>query len=751
MKLVFSSIRNSGIFEDEFNHLPEEKGTIEFKRMRGKGGIAVVYAPNGTGKTSLARLLSMENAEETQAFQASDERGNRIAPEDKVFHVIEDHLKRNIIHGETTDYLMGAQIRREYELHDEIESFFKTAYERLYTKYKTDFKVSKVKDYLLDKMKSSEVEAHQTAYQYIRSIVNTKQRGQDIDKTEFIEFIRNEENRLNTIELDNEKKSFIVTDLSKAKLTETIISINPEEIIPDEETILIEQHDDAIGILNKYHVLDSCIVCDNRDFNRDRLLEIKSENRKVIYDRLDEKTKKLFNQIVGDSSLNISDPFNIKEIVKAFIVSGDKGELVELQREIEVYVRNIENEMLNTMLSCFDGMNVFESFDEYKQLIGMQPQFDSEELLFIESVINENIGKDISIIRDEENDRNYKLKIGNQDLLGTDRIDMELSTGEQNFISLAFELLLARHSDKDYIVMDDPISSFDSVYKNKIAFCIIKFLENKKQIILTHNTDLIRLLDVQYEDCFNLYILSNVYQGENGFILVSNQEKKLLINLHHLVALFQNKNGGLTEAILDQRHFLMSMIPFMRGYVHISLDPDDYYGKLSTIMHGYNTESLDIIPIYNKLFGTVFEGEEIIGISDILEMDYQNLSILDEERFPLLADTLEQSLIYYHIRMKVEKELVDIFNIQIDGIMMLNDVIMKAFNCPDTDQDYEKIREFRVFFTSRKTLLNEFNHFEGNMNIFQPAIDITKSALQKEIMEIESKLEEVREFESRRH
>lgn len=117
----------------------------------------------------------------------------------------------------------------------------------------------------------------------------------------------------------------------------------------------------------------------------------------------------------------------------------------------------------------------------------MQPQLDTEELLFIENVINENIGKDITIVRDEENDRNYKLKLGNKDLLGTERNEMELSTGEQNFISLAFELLLARHSDKEYIVMDDPISSFDSVYKNKIAFCIIKFWKIRNRLFL-HTT-----------------------------------------------------------------------------------------------------------------------------------------------------------------------------------------------------------------------------------------------------------------------
>ena len=363
-----------------------------------------------------------------------------------------------------------------------------------------------------------------------------------------------------------------------------------------------------------------------------------------------------------------------------------------------------------------------------------------------QNVINENIGKDITIVRDEDNDRNYKLKIGNKDLLGTDRKEMELSTGEQNFISLAFELLLARHSNKNYVVMDDPISSFDSVYKNKIAFCIIKFLENKKQIILTHNTDLVRLLDVQLNNCFNLYILNNVHDGENGFISVSEREKKLLINLHHLVALFQNKDNQLIGTIHNKKQFLMSMIPFIRGYAHICLDSEDYYGKLSDIMHGYGTQSLDIVPIYNKLFGDVFEATEIIGVTDILELDCNSLDILDKELFPLLADTLEQTLIYYHLRMKVEKELVDIFGLHPDDMTMLNQIIQKAFRCRETDPNYEKMREFRVFFTSRKTLLNEFNHFEGNMNIFQPAIDITKSALQKEIREIKEKLVEIKNF-----
>ena len=64
---------------------------------------------------------------------------------------------------------------------------------------------------------------------------------------------------------------------------------------------------------------------------------------------------------------------------------------------------------------------------------------------------------------------------------------------------------------------------------------------------MTHNTDLIRLLNVQLKDCFNLYILNNVDGGCNGFIPVKREEKDILISLSNLVELFKintfNKTG----------------------------------------------------------------------------------------------------------------------------------------------------------------------------------------------------------------
>lgn len=745
MDLRFSLIKNNAVFEKDFDNLSNENGTIKFKQTQKSGGIAVVYAPNGTGKTSIANLLSMEKSNQNVTFVAYDDNNNIITPESNAFHVIKDQINRNVIRGNTTDYLIGEQIRREYELRDKINLGFKNAYDTLLKKYKTEFKVSKVKNFFIRYNSFSKNESIIVAFDFIKDIINRSRNVDDLDKDKFLKFIQNNKNKPESITLDNDKRKFVIDDLSETEIIEKIINIDPIKIVPDKNTILIERHDDAIKLLQKYHSLDTCVVCDSESFDGGELLKKKNIIRRSIYDNLDDKTKDIIDNIVCDQSLINNDPFGIKMIIGELISTDYIDNFIELKKELLVYLNGISAEMITSIFCCFDGTTLFEDYKEYVMLTQKQPNLDSEELLFIESIINENIGKDISVTRDD-NDRNYKLKIGDKDLLGTDRKDMELSTGEQNFISLAFELLLARHSDKEYIVLDDPISSFDSIYKNKIAYCIIKFLENKKQIILTHNTDMIRLLEFQYNNCYNLFILNNVYLGKNGFIPVSNDERLLLINLHNLISFFQNKDDKMTKVVHNKRQFLMSIIPFIRGYAHINLDRANYYALLSDIMHGYATNSLNLIPIYNFFFGDVFIGNEFISVSDILEIDFTKLDIIDRDKYPLLADTLEQSLIYYYLRMKVEKLLVDIFNIDTEKNYMLNQIIREAFECSINDLDYEKKMEFKVFFTSRKTLLNEFNHFEGNMNIFQPAIDIKRSALDKEVKDIEIKLKEVKDY-----
>ncbi|MGF0146879.1 hypothetical protein ACQRDF_05560 [Lachnospiraceae bacterium SGI.054] len=54
MKISFSQIKNQNIFQTEFESLSATgNDSIEFKKMHiANAGMAVVYAPNGTDKSS---------------------------------------------------------------------------------------------------------------------------------------------------------------------------------------------------------------------------------------------------------------------------------------------------------------------------------------------------------------------------------------------------------------------------------------------------------------------------------------------------------------------------------------------------------------------------------------------------------------------------------------------------------------------------------------------------------------------------
>jgi hypothetical protein len=315
--------------------------------------------------------------------------------------------------------------------------------------------------------------------------------------------------------------------------------------------------------------------------------------------------------------------------------------------------------------------------------------------------------------------------------LGKPRDQLPLSTGEQNFLSLTFEFLKAKNSSCPIVVIDDPISSFDSIYKNKVAYAIVKMLHNKKRIVLTHNTDLLRLLHGQYKRSYKLYLLNNTDGEENGFIPLNNREQEMLISLEKLLAAFR---GDILDHIKEVNIFLISMIPFMRGYANI-INNKMLTDRLTQLMHGYKNEKVDIAKAYVELFGNKdgrIPDTYEVSVPDILSKTVDGVNILDNGHYPLLNKTLRHSFTYLFLRLLVEKKLVEKFSIDINQNKQLGQIINAAY--PD-ENDITQIRH-RIRLTSKKTLINEFNHFEGNLSIFQPAIDITDYDLGKERTDI---------------
>ena len=415
------------------------------------------------------------------------------------------------------------------------------------------------------------------------------------------------------------------------------------------------------------------------------------------------------------------------------IETGNLSDVLLLKKSIKEYKNIFANKAIKELVQLYKASDIKIKNEEYQKMINQKPDITEEDFLYIEQIISNNMSKKLQIIRDDR--KNIKIVLENKDFLGINREELPLSSGEQNFLSLTFEFLKAKNSDKPIIILDDPISSFDSIYKNKIAYAIVKILQNKKRIILTHNVDLLRLLDGQFKKCFRLFLFNNTENEENGFIALNSDERDMLINLDELLKTFREK---IYEHIKDVELFLISLIPFMRGYSTI-INDKIIKENLTQLMHGYKTGIVDIAECYIKLFGNknnIIPNNYKVDVDDILSKTVDGKEIVNKDKYPLLNRTLVHSFTYLFLRLLIEKKLVSKYNIDTDsksGAKQLGQIISKAF--PENSKNSDDIKN-RVFLTTKKTLLNEFNHFEGNMSIFQPAIDITDHMLGKEKTDI---------------
>lgn len=734
-KLKFKKIEYKNIFCEEFKDL-SVNNEIEFKKK-----IAILYGPNGTGKTSLSKVLAANNKDDNMSFEVEFSGSNSVK-EDEIFHVISDQNSRHIIKGEAKDYLLGDDIEKEERLAKEIENGFNDMCNSIRSKLKDKFKIAIKSHKLIDTITDNEIKT------FISSFANNRFKASEIDKDKYISKVKNLNLCLSEFDEEDDIYKFI---LENSKDTKSIIykisNLKLEDIKQNVKVREIEENDEAIKIINKFSYKNECIVCDNKEYKKDELLKHKKSNKENIEKHLDDKTKKILEGIIKLVKENHIDPLGIEAILFEAIKTGDTDEVENLKNKVSNYIENISKELINLIKNSLND-TLINNYEEYKKLIESQFKISEEDELYLKNVISENIGREINIDRDENN--RIKITLGNEEILGTDRDELGLSTGQQNFISLSFELLKAKKSDCKYIVLDDPISSFDSIFKNKIAFCIIKFLENKHQIILTHNTELIKLLEFQSQSCFELYMFNNTEGALNGFIKINKDEQELLLKLNKLLDLFR---GGIWQYVKNKNLFLMSMIPFMRGYANI-IGNSNMYKDLCKVMHGYETEYVDVGNVYKSLFGGQQE-KLIISTKELLELNLDNIEIVDNEKYPLLNKSLYHTLSYLTLRLRVEAKLCSLKNSkmlnkinkekqkkQSKGETYSGKTIQNIIDGVFDRTDPTKVKE-RVFFTSRKTLLNEFNHFEGNINIFQPAIDITDKALEEEIRVITEKISEL--------
>ncbi len=712
MSLIFRKIESGEIFTHDFSPLVRNN-EISFPTSE---QIAVIYGPNGTGKTSLIKVLG--DADNTKVEFSFDDVEYQAGAD--VFHIINDQNNRNIISGDTRDFFLGDNIRHEFELQDQIEEDRKSVISSILSLIKSTFGITAGNSPLIDLLNNADLKA------FIKDCANSKSKGNRYKNDELVRLLTSLEH-YDIPEYDTNKLAFLQSDLvNKQSIIKQLEVLVGDEITPNANVYEIEENTEAIGILSRFHK-DKCIVCDNEGIDWEALLTAKTAYRQATLDALEENVKKAIERsipLVPDS-----DPFRIKACLLNAIETGNTEIIADLSRDITDY-KNLYGMLLeNGLVDILNSFDLVSHYIEYQRIIAQRPAITDEDYLYIQEIISNSMSKPLSVERDDNG--RLRIYLSYQEFLGKTRDELPLSTGEQNFLSLAFEFLKAKNSACPIVVIDDPVSSFDSIYKNKVVYAIVKMLHHKKRIVLTHNTDLIRLLDGQYKHSFKLYLLNNTDGELNGFIPIKNNEQEMLISLEKLLKAFRE---SVPRHVANPELFLISMIPFMRGYANI-IDNRQLFESLTQVMHGYKTERVDIAASYSELFGAqqgFLPDSYEVSVADILSKTVDGTHLLNTDQFPLLDRTLRHSFVYLFLRLLVEKNLVEKFGIDTTQHDRLGQIISAAY--PD-ENDVEQIRN-RIRLTSKKTLINEFNHFEGNLSVFQPAIDITDQALGRERTDI---------------
>lgn len=714
MDIVFKKLKVDNRFANSFENWTKNN-VISFSN----DGFIDIYAPNGVGKSSLARALNNENKSEYE-YEYNGKQYTEKSKESPVL-VIDDFFFRNIAtrdNEKLSDYILGSQIAKELKLKEKIETSTKKVKDDIISYLKKEYNIKSKDSCLCGYIKNDSLK------KFINALSNAQDKGKNYSADNLTkltsEFVLNENKKI-----DSNKFNYIKDNIGgKESIIKSIIDFDTNNIKLINGFSKLDINNDAINILNKHNGITKCIF-EDKHVLPDDIKEQLENNKNLIIKQLDENQKKIINAIfeLGDN------PFNIKDTFNNSFELGDSTKVEELITEMKEIILQIENEIIKKYIQLVKDTELEKDYSEYNKIIEKKIELSEDDEMLLKDIVENCINKKVKLTRDDN--KNIIFTIEDNNFIGKSRQELPLSTGEQNFISLYFDLLSAKNSDKEIIIIDDPISSFDSIYKNKIVYSIIKVLANKKKvIILTHNINTIKLMHHQYKNCFNLYLLNNEKDGDNGFIQINKKEQSsetlqdmdFMLEIKNVISFL--KSQEINTDLKDKEQFLLSLIPFMRSYSNLLLS-DDLYKKLCKLMHGYENDKVDINEIFKKLFDVdLLQSQYEINVEDILQIDIKD-EIINKTKYPILNRTLYHNLNYLKLRLLVEHTLYNTDTNKMDWTKYptLHNIIEKYL---------KNNIDLKNKLLSKKTLLNEFNHFEYDMCLFMPSLDISDNKLKEE-------------------
>jgi len=147
-ELIINRLVDGPRLSETFKNL-ETNNVITFSQQ----GIAIAYAPNGEGKTTITNICKGKPKAEFDGIYEGTQYDIKTCT--TLFHVINDQISRNIINGNTDEFILGDNIRQERMLKNSLDSVFGNFFAKAKDILKNEYFCSKKSTPFIDSISNS--------------------------------------------------------------------------------------------------------------------------------------------------------------------------------------------------------------------------------------------------------------------------------------------------------------------------------------------------------------------------------------------------------------------------------------------------------------------------------------------------------------------------------------------------------------------------------------------------------------------
>lgn len=482
--------------------------------------------------------------------------------------------------------------------------------------------------------------------------------------------------------------------------------------------------DDVTPLLDQYNKINPAILISNwkklqgiasldneiKKFKDNKLVNILYSVDNII---TDETTK---CPVCGSTKLNL------KEIVKNEIQSLQKN-----QNKIITDMYNSGDITEDNLKLYFDAFNAFNSKKEaFKALLitgGNKKEFENINALVSEMEKDKAELANLNLIAKEmyqnvcKEEKSIKkdfcryLKIepsaisfDDKDYIITINLNRDIetySTGETNMITFLYKVYSFLGSDKEVVILDDPISSLDMINCYKMAYELVRLKRsNKKIVVLTHSTNFLNIINCQNNNIFSYLYIDEI----NGKLIISSFKKKK----SNVIDLRNISGDEFITALIDRDIELIngSTLSTLAEAFHYTLSEK----RISPNITNYNLISM------------------IDNFSSFTHLDFDN-------------DMITKIKYLAALRIWIEKNIYDLISIEDDKSIFLSknsiyDKINYVLPMDGSSKLTSSIR--REDILSKKVMLNQAIHFYSLVEPMAYAMNMSFDQLAMEIKEIKA-------------